>query len=70
MGQGDSCFYDFEETDMFLLNRRVYVNLNFVILDISHDVVLEPLYLSRSECVSLGYYRHDIYLPVHTPHEL
>jgi len=58
------------EKHVFILNSGQYVNLNFMIFNISHDVVLEPLYLTRSESVSLGYYRHDIHLPVHALHEL
>lgn len=46
------------------------LNLNFIIFDISHDAVLETLYLGRREGVGFGYYRHYIHFPVHAPHEL
>jgi hypothetical protein len=47
-----------------------YTNLNFVIFDISHDVILQTLYLGRGEGVGFGHHRHYVHLPVHAPHEL
>lgn len=41
-----------------------------MIFDISHNSVLETLYLCRCEGVSFGYYRHDVHFSVHAPHEL
>jgi hypothetical protein len=41
-----------------------------MIFDVSHNAVLEALYLCRREGVSFGYYGHDVHFSVHAPHEL
>jgi hypothetical protein len=60
----------FCRNSIFFSKERSYVNLNFMIFDVSHNAVLEALYLCRCEGVSFGYYGHDVHFSVHAPHEL